>query len=44
MKYLLWDERRAGMLACRWFATCFAGLTQDTQDKARALNMVMENT
>jgi len=45
MKNLLWDERRAGMLAF-WFATCFAGVarrTQEgTQDRARVPNEVME--
>lgn len=24
MKYLLWDETRADMLACPWFGTCLA--------------------
>ena len=38
MKYLLWDERRAGVLACRWFATRLADVTRGTQDEARVPN------
>ena len=38
MKYLLGDERRAGVLACQQFATCIADVTRDTQDEANVLN------
>ncbi len=32
------------MLACQRFATCFADVTRDTQDKARMLSKAMEKT
>jgi effector-binding domain-containing protein len=38
MKYLLWDEGRAGVLTCQQFATCIADVSRDTQDEANVLN------
>ncbi len=43
MKYLLWDEGRAGMVACSRVAG-LADATRDTRRMARGLTEVMENT
>jgi len=44
MKYLLWDERRAGVLACQRFAPCFAEVTRNARGEACVPNKAMENT